>query len=59
MSDRKSHACANAMLVYFVASKIYLMLQKSKPSGLWSGVVFTCQFALGVRGTFAYQRLRS
>jgi serine/threonine-protein kinase len=56
---KKSRACAIAMLVYFVASKIYLMLQMGKPSGLWLGLVFSYYFALGVRGTFAYHRLRS
>jgi hypothetical protein len=55
---KKSRACAIGLLVYFVVSKIFLMVETGKPTGLWLGLVFTYYFALGIRGTFAYQRLR-
>lgn len=53
---RKSRACAVLMVVYFVASKIYLMVLTGKPTGIVMGLVFTYFYVQGVIGTFAYRK---
>lgn len=55
---RKSRTCAVLMLVFFVASKIFMMVQSGKPSGLLLAIVFFYYFWQAVMGTFAYHRLK-
>ena len=54
---KKSRTCAVLMLVYFVASKILIMVETGKPSGAVMGLLFAYFFWQGVSGTFAYHRL--
>jgi len=54
---RKSRACAVLMLVYFVISRIAMMVETGKPSGLLIGLIFFYYYARGISGTFAYRRL--
>ena len=54
---RKSRVCAVLMLIYFIASKIYIMVATGKPSGSVMGVVFAYYFWQAVTGTFAYHKL--
>jgi hypothetical protein len=56
---KKGRACAVLMLVYFVASKIILMIEAGKPSGLLVALIFGYYFWQGVVGTFAYQKLKA
>ncbi|MBL8740958.1 MAG: hypothetical protein JNK04_07690 [Myxococcales bacterium] len=53
---KKSRACAVALLVYFVGSKILMMVEGGAPSGLVMAAVLAYYFAQGVSGTFEYQR---
>lgn len=56
---KKSRACAVLMLLYFVASKILLMVEAGKPSGLLMALIFAYCFWQGVAGTFAYHRFKA
>jgi len=56
---KRSRVCAVTMLVYFVASKILIMVQTEKPTGLVLGLIFGYFFWQGIRGTFAYHKLKS
>ena len=55
---KKSRVCAIAMLTYFVASKIMLISETGKPSGLVTALIFIYYYWQGVLGTFAYHRFR-
>ncbi len=55
---RRSRTCAVLMLLYFVASKILMMVEAGKPGGIVMGLLFAYLYVQGVRGTFEYQRLR-
>ena len=50
----KSRVCAVIMLIYFIASKIILMVEAGQPSGLLMTLAFGYLYAQGVFGTFAY-----
>lgn len=54
---KKSRACAVLMFIYFVVSKILLMIETGKPTGVVLAVVFIYFFWQGVIGTFAYRKL--
>lgn len=54
---RKSRACAVLMLVYFVASKILIIVETGKPNGVVMALVFAYFFLQGVTGTYAYRKL--
>lgn len=54
---RRSRACAVLMLLYFVASKILIMVQTGKPNGIVMALVFAYFFWQGVVGTYAYRKL--
>jgi len=56
---KKSRACAVVMLTYFVISKIILMVQSGKPSGVVLSIIFIYYFWQGVSGTFAYHKLKN
>ena len=56
---KKSRTCAVVMLAYFVLSKIVLMIEAGKPSGLLMAFVFGYYFWQGVQGTFAYHKHKS
>ena len=51
---RKSRTCAVTLLVYFVASKIYMMSQMGSPTGLPLALVFIYYYFMGVQATFKY-----
>lgn len=53
---RKSRTCAVIMLVYYLVSKILIMIETGKPGGLFMSVLFAYFFWQGVSGTFAYHR---
>jgi hypothetical protein len=55
---KKSRTSAVIMLVYFVASKILIMVESGKPTGLLMGMVFVYFYWQGVVGTFAYHTLK-
>lgn len=50
----KNRACAVIMLIYFIASKIILMVEAGQPSGLPMAIAFGYLYWQGVAGTFAY-----
>lgn len=54
---RKSRVCAVAMLVYFVASKIFVIVETGQASGLLVSLIFIYYYWQGVSGTFAYHRI--
>jgi hypothetical protein len=51
---RRSRACAVSLLVYFVASKIYMMTQMGAPTGLPLAIVFIYYYFMGVQATFKH-----
>lgn len=51
---RRSRACAVILLVYFVASKIFMMVQMGKPTGLPLAIVFIYYYFMGVQATFKH-----
>jgi hypothetical protein len=53
---KKSRACAVIMFVYFIASKILIMMQTGRPTGVPLALVFGYYFWQGIAGTFAYHR---
>jgi hypothetical protein len=55
---KRSRACAVTMLAYFVVSKIILMAESGKPSGLLMALIFGYYFWQGVQGTFIYHKLK-
>lgn len=55
---KKSRACAVTMFVYFVASKIILLVKTGQASGIVMGIIFAIFFWQGIAGTFAYHQLR-
>lgn len=56
---KKSRACAVVMLIYFTISKIVVMVESGKPSGVLLSVIFIYYFWQGVSGTFAYHKLKN
>lgn len=54
---RKSRACAVVMFIYFLISKIWVVVETGVGGGLVLGAVFLYFYWQGVVGTFAYQRL--
>jgi len=54
---KKSRTCAVLMLVYFTISKILLILEGARASGVVTGLAFIYFYALGVIGTFQYHKL--
>lgn len=56
---RKSRVSSVLLLLYFVSSKIYLWIDASALIGVPMALVFGFFFFQGVRGTFAYHRLRA
>lgn len=56
---RKSRTCAVVMLVYFLISKIMIVAETGKPTGLVMGFIFLYFYWHGVTGTFAYHRLKT
>lgn len=56
---RKSRACALIMLIYFIGSKILMMMDGfySNPIGIVIALAFLYWYTKGVIGTFAYHKL--
>jgi len=55
---KKNRICAVVMLVYFIASKIFLISLTGKLTGVPMAVFFGYFFWQGVSGTFAYHKHR-
>lgn len=55
---RRSRACAVLMLVYWIGAKAYEIAETGRFSGWILAVLFAAAFAYGIKGTFAYHRLR-
>jgi serine/threonine-protein kinase len=55
---KKSRVCAVLMLAYFIVSKIVLMLEAGKPSGLLVALIFAYFYVQGIRGTVAFHKLQ-
>ncbi len=53
---KRSRTCAVVMLVYFVISKIIIVAETGKASGIVLALVFMYYYGQGVVGTFAYHR---
>lgn len=53
---RNSRACATAMFVYFVISKIIGWVDAGKPTGLILAVIFIYYFFKGMVATFDYHK---
>jgi serine/threonine-protein kinase len=52
----KSRVCAVLMLVYFLFSKGFMIVETGKLSGMGAGTfIWIYYFAQAIRGTFAYQ----
>lgn len=54
---KKSRACAVAMFVYFIASKIIIIAETGQANGAIMGIIFGIFFWKGIAGTFAYHKL--
>lgn len=55
---KKSRVCAVALFIYFVGSKILMLMEGGRgASGLVFAAVLAYYFAQGIAGTFEYQRL--
>ena len=55
---KKSRTCAILMLIYYVLSKIYLMVESGNPSGWIMSLAFGYLCLMGVFGTFDYHSLQ-
>ena len=53
---RKSRACAVIMFVYFIASKILIMMETGRATGIFMAIIFGYYFWQGIAGTFAYHK---
>lgn len=54
---KKSRTCAVLMLLYFIASKILIIVETGKPTGMLMALVFGYFFWQAVAGTFAYHKI--
>ncbi len=54
---KKSRTCAVLMLVYFIISKIMIMAETGKPSGIIVALIFIYYYFQGMIGTFQYHKL--
>lgn len=53
----KSRACAVAILIYFIVSKIIIFIEIGRPTGLLVGLVFLYYYISAVKGAFVYHKL--
>jgi hypothetical protein len=56
---RKNRVCAVIMFIYFIISKIYMLVTVGGLAGLPLAILFAYFFFQGIRGTFAYHKLKS
>ncbi len=54
---KKSRICAVLMFIYFIASKIILMVESGAPNGIIMAIVFGYFYWQGISGTFAYHKI--
>ncbi|MBF6023432.1 hypothetical protein [Lysobacter niastensis] len=54
---KKSRVCSVLMLVYFVVSKILIMVEAGQPQGLVLSLIFGFFYYHGAVGTFEYHRI--
>ena len=55
---RKNRICAVIMFVYFVVSKIYMFVGSGGITGIPLAIIFCYFFFQGIRGTFAYHKIK-
>ena len=55
---KKSRTCAVLMFLYFIASKILIMAETCKPTGILVALLFAYFYWQGISGTFAYHKLK-
>ena len=57
---KKNRACAIILFIYFVGDKIFALIQSpaTAATGIPMALVFGYFFFQGIRGTFAYHRIR-
>ena len=53
-----SRTAAVTLVIYFILAKIFIMLENGRPSGLLFTMIWLYFYWKGIRGTFAYHRLR-
>lgn len=53
---RKSRTAATVMLIYFLISKIYIMVELGAPKGLLMGAIFTYFYYKATVATYRYHR---
>ena len=51
---RKSRIAATLLVIYFVASKVYIWYELGKPSGEVLSIIFIAYFVMAMRGTFLW-----
>jgi len=54
---RKNRACAVILFIYFILSKIYMIIALGAVTGLPVAILFAYFFFQGIRGTFAYHKI--
>ena|SRR5688572_24584629 len=54
---KKSRICAVVTFAYFIAAKIYMMVEAGQPNGIVLAMVFAFFYYQGVIGTFAYHKI--
>jgi serine/threonine-protein kinase len=54
---KKSRACAVSMMIYFVVSKILIVVETGSFGGSVMAIIFIYYYAQGISGTFAYHKL--
>ncbi|KAF0811152.1 hypothetical protein A167_00184 [Alcanivorax sp. S71-1-4] len=53
---RRSRVAATLMFLYYTVSKVTLMIELGKPSGLWMSLVFFYFYFQAMIGTFEYHK---
>ncbi|QDT89075.1 hypothetical protein [Gimesia algae] len=53
-----SRTAAVTLVIYFIFAKIFIMLENGRPSGLLFTMIWLYFYWKGIRGSFAYHRLR-
>jgi hypothetical protein len=55
---KKSRFAATIMFVYFLASKIFLIVETGKPTGMLMAIIFLYYYFQAMIGTFQYHRIK-
>jgi hypothetical protein len=54
---KKSRVAATAMFVYFLASKIWIIVETGRPGGLALGIIFLYFYFQAMVGTYQYHKI--